>query len=94
MSGKLPWNVFRWDANADGIFTVSDIWELAVWLFYWPGNAALSLIEKYVPKIARFFEIDISSQYGGFAVLISIIAWFFILFFISDIIDQSNRGTT
>lgn len=85
---KLAWNTFRWDANADGAFTISDLWGLFQWAACWPGNAALVLLEEHIPSVATFLEIDASSMYGWLAWIVAGIAWLFAI----SIIDNSTRA--
>jgi len=61
------------DINGDGIFTISDIWELLHLLYFYPGDWILSKIIE--TKFGTFFEF-FTNDYGGlFSGIISFICW-------------------
>ena len=62
----------RWaaiaDLNRDGIFTITDLFYWAFWLFYLPGDVVLTVLMQFNGP-ATFFELYADS-YGGLGSLI------------------------
>lgn len=73
-----------WDANGDGIITISDIWLLVKWLACIPGNSFLDAITTYTPRVATFFEVSDLYQYNSFAWIFSAVVWVFTFAVISS----------
>lgn len=81
MTDSRIWN-FVADMNHSGSVTISDVWLWVGWLFFYPGDFAVSLLISELPRVALFFEITYES-YGGFlSGAISAWFWLFIPFVI------------
>ncbi len=52
-----PWE-FVADMNSDGIFTMGDIMEIFIQLFFLPGDSLLFLILNYLPKVTELLELS------------------------------------
>lgn len=76
---KPPW-YFSKDMNNDGLFTISDCFEIFKQLFFLPGDTILYFFINKNHKISIFFELD-SNDYRGFiSFIISLFLWLIILF--------------
>ena len=73
-----PWE-FVADMNADGVFTLSDIIEIFIQLFFLPGDSLLFLILNYLPKVTELFELSYDDYHGMFAGIVSFIVWVFLI---------------
>ncbi len=73
-----PWE-FVADMNSDGAFTMSDIVEILIQLFFLPGDSLLFLILNYLPKATEFFELSYDDYHGMLAGFVSFIVWIFLL---------------
>lgn len=62
----------RWfiaqDMNCDGVFTISDVGQWCVWVFFLPGDGLFWLIMQY-PKIATFLELTPTAYSGWIEVV-------------------------
>lgn len=86
-----PW----WDRNRDTLFTISDLWFLAGWLFHLPGDYLLRVFIANAPGLATFLELDCGVIGGLISGFVSFFAWFivFILLallfeFLSEALDR------
>lgn len=72
---------FARDMNCDGVFTISDVWLWAEWVFFLPGDWLLRVIMKnsetamFFERVYTFFEIAPVVYGGWFSGIISAIAW-------------------
>jgi hypothetical protein len=73
-----PWE-FVADMNSDGVFTMSDIVEILMQLFFLPGDSLLFLILNYLPKAAELLELSYDNYHGMFGGIVSLIVWVFLL---------------
>lgn len=73
-----PWE-FVADMNSDGVFTISDIIEIFIQLFFLPGDSLLFLILNYLPKVTELFELSYDDYHGMFAGIVSFIVWVFLI---------------
>ncbi len=73
-----PWE-FAADMNFDGIFTISDIIEILIQLFFLPGDSLLFFILNYLPEVTRLLELSYDDYHGIFAGIVSFIVWVFLL---------------
>ena len=80
-----PWE-FMADMNSDGVFTISDIVEILIQLFFLPGDSLLLLILNYLPKAAQLLELSYDNYHGMFAGIVSFIIWVFLLPIIVNVI--------
>ncbi|NQT69082.1 MAG: hypothetical protein HQ552_05830 [Desulfobacteraceae bacterium] len=80
-----PWE-FVADMNSDGIFTMSDIIEIFIQLFFLPGDSLLFLILNYLPKVTELLELSYDNYHGMFAGIVSFIVWVFLLPIIVNVI--------
>ena len=80
-----PWE-FVADMNSDGVFTMSDIIEIFIQLFFLPGDSLLFLILNYLPKATEFLELSYDNYHGMFAGIASFIVWVFLLPIIVNVI--------
>ena len=75
---KKPW-LFEFDMNHDEIFTISDIFDWLVQLYYLPGDSVLYLLMSSFVSISQFFEITQNSFHGFFSGIISFITWLIVI---------------
>ncbi len=73
------YNIRQWpfvaDMNYSGSITISDIWLWMKWLYFYPGDGIIYIALKFLPDIARFFEIT-HAHYGGIlSAIISVALW-------------------
>jgi hypothetical protein len=80
-----PWK-FVADMNSDGAFTMSDIVEIFIQLFFLPGDSLLFLILNYLPKATELLELSYDNYHGIFAGIVSFIVWVFLLPIIANVI--------
>ncbi len=73
-----PWE-FVADMNLDGAFTMGDIIEILIQLFFLPGDSLLFLILNYTPKVTNALEFSYDNYHGIFTGIVSFIVWFFLL---------------
>ena len=73
-----PWE-FVSDMNSDGVFTMSDIVEILIQLFFLPGDSLLFLILNYLPKVTELLEFSYDDYHGMFAGIVSFIVWVFLI---------------
>jgi uncharacterized protein involved in cysteine biosynthesis len=57
------------------VFTISDLIDWLVQLLFWPGDAALGLLIRFAPSVARFLELGREDYGGTLSILISILFW-------------------
>lgn len=71
-----------WDRNFDGVFSLTDIWLIAKWVFHWPGDLFVQWAIDNWPTATTFLELDCSSLGGSVSTAISVATWFaaFLLF--------------
>lgn len=66
--------------NGDGIFTISDVWEILYLLFFYPGDFVVYRLIG--TEFGTFFEFS-SADYGGFlSGVISFIVWGYVFFLV------------
>ena len=72
----------RWyiveDMNGDGIFTISDVWEIIEFIWFYPVKAAFPFIEKYT-KISTFLELNCTTGVSSGWVLLAILLWIILI---------------
>lgn len=65
------------DMNADGAFTISDIWEWFKWVYFAPGDLiAIFLLDT---SIGNFLEVSWESLSGTGSGVVSLVLWLFLL---------------
>jgi hypothetical protein len=69
---------FAKDMNFDGIYTITDLWLQAVWIFCLPGNLLLNLIMSE-PSWRTFWEVSPASCSNAGTAVFSFMAWFVLL---------------
>ena len=75
------------DMNADGAFTISDIWEWFKWLYFAPGDlAAIALMNT---SLGNFLEISTDTLGSGSSGVISFILWAVLLFGVADALERA-----
>ena len=84
------WN-FEPDMNGDGIVTIRDVWAWVGWLFFYPGDIAITGMLK-VEGFARFFELTPAYYGGALSFFISLVFWVLLSFFWLAI-DMTFRET-
>lgn len=67
---------FVTDMNADGVFTISDMWEWFKWAYFAPGDLAAILLMN--TSFGNFLEINHDSLSGGNSGVFSFIVWLFL----------------
>jgi hypothetical protein len=81
---RWPFGQVTLDANGDGHFTVTDVFERLWSLFFVPGDLFLYGLSTYVGPLARWLELG-PADYGGVAsAVLSVGAWF-VVFVIASI---------
>ncbi len=70
-SGTTHWLSLTRDMNADGQFTLSDVWLWVVHVYFVPGDAVLWMLLTYVPGLAIFLELGPGNYHGLFTALVS-----------------------
>ena len=74
MDDPRQWH-FVADINNSGLVTISDIWLLFKWLYFYPGDYLINFFVEQEPEIGRFLELSYS-YYGGFlSGFISLFSW-------------------
>lgn len=71
---------FAADMNADGAYTVSDVWLQIKWLFFAPGDGVICFI-GHTP-LGKFFEISYSSFGNIFSATVGGMVWPFAILFL------------
>jgi hypothetical protein len=71
------WRLWRFiaDMNGDGFVTITDVWMWLKWLYFYPGDGLLYLVEKVLPGVANFFEVSALTYGGGFSGIFSFFVW-------------------
>jgi DNA-binding MarR family transcriptional regulator len=70
------WQAFSRDMNADGQFTIADVWQWLVHAYFLPGDAAIWALLRFAPGSAHFLELG-GRSYGGFVSgVLSGLLWF------------------
>ena len=59
--------------NGDGIFTISDVWEILYLLFFYPGDFVVYRLIG--TEFGTFFEFSLADYGGFFSGVISFIVW-------------------
>lgn len=57
--------------NADGQFTLSDVWLWVVHVYFLPGDAVLWTLLTYTPGLATFLELGPGSFHGLFTAMVA-----------------------
>ncbi|MDH3420129.1 MAG: hypothetical protein OEM78_11720, partial [Gammaproteobacteria bacterium] len=70
-SSTTPWSSLMRDMNADGQFTLSDVWFWIVHVYFLPGDAVLWSALTYAPGLATFLELGPGSYHGLFTAMVS-----------------------
>ncbi len=65
---------FFWDMNADGLVTISDVFQWFDFLFYLPAKIAMFMVSD-MPPVATFFEINCLTGEGWGGAVFSLLAW-------------------
>lgn len=74
-SSTKPWPSLTRDMNADGQFTLSDVWLWIVHVFFAPGDAVLWILLTYAPGLATFLELGPRNYHGLFTAIASGTIW-------------------
>lgn len=74
-SSTTPWPSLTRDMNADGQFTLSDVWLWIVHVYFLPGDAVLWAALTYAPGLATFLELGPGSYHGLFTAMVSGGVW-------------------
>lgn len=72
--------VHFWDRNADGAFTVSDIWRLLGDVLSLPADLLIALTLSDGGAPARFLELSCASMGSPGATTVGVIIWILALF--------------
>jgi hypothetical protein len=64
---------FKIDMNNDGLFTISDIWEILTSIFLYPGDLMILLILD--TKLEVFFEVSARDYSGTLSFFVSLVTW-------------------
>lgn len=80
------------DMNADGAYTISDVWLQVKWIFFAPGDGIICFIGS-APNLAEFFEISYSSFGNAFSATIGALVWPFAIL-ILYVIAVGSLGRT
>jgi hypothetical protein len=75
------------DMNGDFLFTISDVWLIAKFIWLLPSKAVVGLLHNS-PEIATFFEIGCSTGEGFGGAVFSFFAWFIGLLLIGIAIER------
>lgn len=59
-----------WDANANGVVTIGDLWANFLWFFNAPGDLILTALMRFAPGVAVFFELTTPSIGGPFSLVL------------------------
>lgn len=70
-----PWPSLTRDMNADGQFTLSDVWLWVVHLFFLPGDFVLWVMLTYTPGLAIFLELGPGNYHSLFTAMASGAIW-------------------
>lgn len=62
----------KFDANRDGLNTISDLWILIGDVIALPGFLVVRVLSE-IPGMAEFFEIDCSTGRGWFSITLSLV---------------------
>ena len=68
---------FKADINNDGLFTISDVWDILYSIFYYPGDFLISYMLN--TKLGPFFELSTNDYGRDFSFFLSMLGWFIIL---------------
>lgn len=73
---------FKSDMNGDGIYTIRDVWAIAVWLFFYPGDLLIYFLLHHMEWLANmlrgaseFLEVSAIGYGGIVSFLVSLVAW-------------------
>ena len=69
---------FAMDMNCDGVFSISDVAQWLLWIFFAPGDFLLSLLMKW-PEAATFLELSPTAYSGWISGTVSAIVWLIML---------------
>ena len=86
-STGAAWLSFLTDMNAEGEFTITDVWLWIVQIFFIPGDAAVWVMLTYAPWLGRFLELSASSYGGLFSGIVSVAVWLFGLVMIGALVS-------
>lgn len=75
------------DMNGDFVFTITDVWLIAKYIWLLPAKAVVYLFENS-PSWARFFEITCSTGESLGGAIFSLFVWGVVLAFISVASDN------
>ena len=75
---------FATDMNHDGQFTISDIWPLAEYVLFLPGDYFID--EAKDQKFGKFLELSTNSYGGVLSGLVSLMAWALAITIVSAIL--------
>ncbi len=64
---------FKLDMNNNGLFTISDVWEILTSIFFYPGDLMILLILD--SKLEVFFEVSAKDYGGPLSFLVSVATW-------------------
>ena len=59
--------------NNDGLFTISDIWEIIISIFFYPGDLMILFILD--TKLEVFFEVAGKDYSGTLSFFVSLVTW-------------------
>jgi hypothetical protein len=66
--------IFAWDANGDGVVSITDVISWFWYVLYAPGDGLIYLLSRY-DETRTFFELTPNSYYSGWSLAVSIIVW-------------------
>lgn len=76
------------DMNNDGVFSITDVWQIIEFIWLLPAKAAIAIIQNN-PKIATFLEIDCATGTSWGGGIFSFFAWCMLLGIIASIIEET-----
>jgi hypothetical protein len=63
------------DMNTDGLYTISDIWEVVYLSLFMPGDTLLVGMLIYAPGLGRFLEFSLRDLHGWSTGIVSAVVW-------------------
>lgn len=69
---------FFWDMNADGLVTISDVFQWLDFVFRLPAKIAMEFIDE-MPSVATFLEVNSCTGEGWGGAVFSLIVWAYAL---------------
>lgn len=78
------------DMNFSGSVTISDVWLWIKWLFFYPGDIAVSSSINHAQDVSNFFEITYDNYGGILSGLISFWFWCLVGFIWYQVLEVLN----